>query len=105
LSNRGDNIAGAVVEFEVRLYNSISALAGGGHAGFTMQMPAGSSVGDLLEALAIPVQEVFLVLINGRDITPSLYGGVRTDYYIQDGDRVAFSGPVPYGWGYGSPVV
>lgn len=105
MSIRGDNIAGSEVQFEVRLYNSICALAGGGHDGISMRLPAGSSVGDLLAALAIPIQEVFLVLINGRDITPSLHGGVRTDYYIQDGDRVAFSGPVPYGWGYGSPVV
>ena len=102
---RGDNIAGSEVQFNVRLFNSISTLAGGGHGGIPMRMPAGSNIGDLLNALAIPADKVFLVLVNGRDITPSLYGGVRTDYYIQDGDRVAFSGPVPYGWGYGSPVV
>ena len=101
----GDNLSGSEVRFEVRLYNSVGAIVGGGHGGMPMRLPAGSNIGDLLEALTIPAGEVFLVLVNGRDITPSLYGGVRTDYFIQDGDRIAFSGPVPYGWGYGSPVV
>jgi sulfur carrier protein ThiS len=101
----GHNVAGAEVEFEVRLFNSISRIAGGGYGGIAMRLRAGSTIDDLLEALAVPAREVFLVLVNGKDITPSLYGGIRTDYAIQDGDRVALSGPVPYGWGYGSPVV
>ncbi len=105
MSLLGHNVRGAEIACEVRLYNSISRIAGGGHDGIAMSLPAGSSIGDLLEMLAVPAKEVFLVLVNGKDITPSLYGGVRTDYCIQDGDRVAFSGPVPYGWGYGSPVV
>ncbi len=101
----GHNLGEAQVTFEVRLFNSISRLKGGGHDGRPMSLPAGSSIADLLEALEVPRGEVFLVLVNGRDITRTLHGPVRTDYYIQDGDVVALSGPVPYSWGYGAPVV
>ena len=42
---------------------------------------------------------------NGRDITPSLYGGVNTQTVLNEDDVIAFSGPVPYSWGYGSAIV
>ena len=50
---------------------------------------------------------IFLVLRNGRDITPGIYQGgvVNADAGLSDGDVIAFSGPVPYSYGYGAPVV
>jgi len=102
----GDNITGASVCIEVRLFNSLSQRNGGGSGGREMRLAAGSSVADLLRELEIPRVEIFLVMVNGRDITPGLYNNeVRTDYFLQDGDVVALSGPVPYSWGYGSPIV
>jgi len=55
--------------------------------------------------MRIPSGEVFLALQNGRDVTASLYADLNTERTVDDGDVVALSGPVPYSWGYGSPVV
>jgi hypothetical protein len=55
--------------------------------------------------MLIPSGEVFLALRNGRDVTASLHAELNTERTIDDGDVVALSGPVPYSWGYGSPVV
>ena len=71
----------------------------------TVEMPAGSSVGDVLRELKIPGDKVHLALLNGRDITPSLYAAVNENAMLDEGDVLGLSGPVPYSWGYGSPVV
>ena len=101
----GHNAGEEPVSFELRLFNSLSLLKGGGNAGREMELPAGSSIADLLRVADIPRERVFLVLVNGRDITRALNPPVRTDYFIQDGDVVALSSPVPYSWGYGAPIV
>ena len=45
-------------------------------------------------------------MTNGRDVTPGRVGApVSSDREIADGDIVALSGPVPYSYGYGAPVV
>ena len=99
------NAPGATVRCEVRLFNSLSGNDTAKSAGAMCTLPAGASLADLLQHLGTKPREVFLVLVNGRDITRSLHGPVRTDYAIQDGDVVALSGPVPYSFGYGAPVV
>lgn len=101
----GHNSAGITVRTEVRLFNSISRFAGRDGIFRHLELPAGSDIGDVLRHLAIPPREVFLVFVNGRDITPTLNAGIRTGYVIEDGDVIALSGPVPYSWGYGAPVV
>jgi sulfur carrier protein ThiS len=105
VSGIGDNIRGNRGTFSLRLFNTVSRFAKGACGGICLTLPAGSSVADVLEQFSIPESEVFLVLVNGKDITPGLYGDVRTDYYLQDGDVLALSGPVPYSWGYGAPIV
>lgn len=101
----GHNTAGIEINTEVRLFNSITRHAGPQGPRCQLRLPAGSDLGDLLRALRIPPEKVFLVFVNGRDITPRLGGGIRTSYVLDDGDIVALSGPVPYSWGYGAPVV
>ncbi len=45
-------------------------------------------------------------MVNGRDVTPSRVGApVNRNREIADGDVVPLSGPVPYSYGYGAPVV
>ena len=100
----GHNSAGFVLNVEARLFNSISRFAGREGIFRKLTLPAGSDIGDLLKQLRIPCSEVFLIFVNGRDITPEL-GRVRTGYILEDGDVIALSGPVPYSWGYGAPVV
>ncbi len=101
----GHNTAGLVIEVEVRLFNSLTRF--GGREGFRrmLSLPAGSTVGDILREMGVPAPKVFLALQNGRDITPSLYSALNTEKALDNGDVIALSGPVPYSWAYGSPVV
>ncbi len=102
----GHNSQDVVVKVEVRLFNSIVKYADAEGPRRQLALPAGTTVGELAERLRIPRDELFLVLVNGRDITPGLVGGDIKDYHlIEDGDVVAFSGAVPYSYGYGAPVV
>jgi hypothetical protein len=102
---RGHNVRGLTVAIEVRLFNSLHRYGGIKGAAIALSLPAGSSVGDILQKLAIPADKVFLALRNGRDITPGLHTKINTEAALDEGDVIALSGPVPYSWGYGSPVV
>jgi len=104
LARAGHNSAGITIEVEVRLFNSVGCF-GDGTRKQRLAVPAGSTVGDVLRSLGIGAGEVYLALRNGRDVTPSLYGGINTEHVLDDGDVIALSGPVPYSWGYGAPVV
>lgn len=99
----GHNSATADISVEVRLFNSLAPLLPGGRTPLTLA--AGATVGEVLRRLGVDVRGVHLVLRNGRDVTPSLHQGIRTAAVLEDGDVLAVSGPVPYSWGYGSPVV
>ncbi len=103
----GHNSRGIILKIEARFFNSLAKYSG--HPGLCRQIevPAGSCVGDLIKIFGLPISEVFLVLKNGRDITPGLYQGgvVNEESALEDGDVVAFSGPVPYSYGYGAPIV
>ncbi len=102
----GHNSQDVLVTVEVRLFNSMTKYANGNGRQCKLVLPAGTSVGELAERLRIPRRDLFLVLVNGRDITPGLVGAGVKDYHtIEDGDVVAFSGAVPYSYGYGAPVV
>lgn len=102
----GHNIADMVVRIEVRLFNAVARYAGPGRARQKLTVPAGTTVGDLADRLGVPRAALYLVLVNGRDITPGLVGdGIRDYHVLDDGDVVALSGAVPYSYGYGSPVV
>ena len=101
----GHNVRNVTVTVEVRLFNSLSRYSDNGFKPLKMEMAAGCSVGDVLRALSIPADKVYLALRNGRDITPSLHASVNGNAVLDDGDILGLSGPVPYSWGYGSPVV
>jgi sulfur carrier protein ThiS len=102
----GHNIADMDVNVEVRFFNAIARYAGPQGLRQQMTVPAGTTVGELADRLGVPRKELFLVLVNGRDITPGLVGDDIKDYHVlDDGDVIAFSGAVPYSYGYGSPVV
>jgi hypothetical protein len=102
----GHNVGGATVRIEVRLFNSLARQRPGGGAGFALELPAGSVLGDVIRRLDLRPEAVYLALCNGRDVSPGLVGrGPNLDHAIEDGDVLALSGPVPYSWGYGAPVV
>ena len=102
----GDNSQDLTLSVEVRLFNAVARQVGGGGSRRHLTLPVGTTVGELADRIGIPRRAVHLVLVNGRDVTPGLVGAAFKDYHqIQDGDVVAFSGPVPYSYGYGAPVV
>lgn len=101
----GDNSGDVEIQIEVRAFNSLARFLDTPSRRRRLSVPAGSSVGDILARLDIPAGDVFLVLCNGKDVTPGLDGGVHTAFQPEQGDVIALSGPVPYSWGYGAPVV
>lgn len=101
----GHNSGNASITIEARLFNSLTRFAGPGRHRRAISLPAGSTVADLLGELSVPEREIFLILRNGRDITRSLHTPLNTATVLDDGDVIALSGPVPYSWGYGAPVV
>ncbi len=101
----GHNRADIFIETELRMFNSLSGHNGAPLAPRKLRIAAGSTLGDLLREIDLPAARVHIVWVNGRDVTPRLEGGIETGHPLQDGDVVALSGPVPYSWGYGSPVV
>ncbi len=101
----GHNTGGVTVTVEVRLFNTLRKYADAGGVTKTFELPAGSSVGDIVRELAIPLHKIHLALRNGRDITPGLHTDINTEAALDEGDVIALSGPVPYSWGYGAPVV
>ena len=101
----GHNVEGVFITVEARLFNSLYRHRPRDADGGRVRLAAGSTVGDLMRRLGLPRRDVFLVMRNGRDITRSLYDEINTDAALEEGDVIAFSGPVPYSWGYGAPVV
>ena len=105
MSHIGHNSADVTVRVEVRLFNSLSQHLGPGNNIQHMEFPAGSTIADILERLRIDRKRVFYVLRNGRDVTKELHGPVNVDVFLEEGDVIALSGPVPYSWGYGAPIM
>ena len=105
MSNLGHNSADVTIEVEVRLFNSLSRHLGPRNNIQRMELPAGSTIADILERLRIDRSKVFYILRNGRDVTRSLDGPVEVDAFLEEGDVIALSGPVPYSFGYGAPIM
>jgi hypothetical protein len=103
----GHNSQGITLEIEARFLNSLSKYGGQDGPRRRVTLEAGCTVGDLIKMFSLPLGEIFLVLRNGRDVTPGVYQGgqVNQDVVLDHGDIIAFSGPVPYSFGYGAPVV
>lgn len=103
----GHNAEGVTMSIEVRFFNSLARYSGAEGLVRKLEVPVGETVGSLIARLRLPINEIFLVLRNGRDISPGLYmgGNVNVEVSLSEGDVVALSGPVPYSYGYGAPVV
>ena len=105
-SGIGHNSGLLEVTIEARLFNSLSQYRPPGSGHQTLTFPAGSTIGDVIRKLNLPHKDIFLVLRNGRDVSSGVVGGpINSDAVLDDGDVIALSGPVPYSFGYGAPVV
>ena len=105
----GHNFGDIKVRFVVKGFNSISPYVKKNGAPREMELPVGATMRDLVSLLGIPKHTIFLAMKNGRDVTKGLYPSkdpeVNLDVMIEQDDHISFSGPVPYSYGYGSPVV
>jgi len=102
----GDNSENQTLKIEIKLFNALTSYAGTNGTRRIMELPVGITVREIAALLSIPSEQLFLVLANGRDVTPGLVGdAVNGSYQIEDGDVIALSGPMPYSYGYGAPVV
>ncbi|WP_043744659.1 MoaD/ThiS family protein [Paramagnetospirillum magneticum] len=107
ISNRGigDNSGLApTIAIRLKMFNSLTSYAGG-CAPLDLDVPAGTVIGDLVRRFGVPRDKIFLVLVNGKDVTRQLGAPVNLERGLEDGDEVALSGPVPYSWGFGAPIV
>lgn len=102
----GHNVQGLSIDIEVRFFNSILPYANGRGVRQMLSVEPGTTIADLAARLGIPLEKLFLVLVNGRDVSKGLVGAeIDGRYMVEAGDVVAFSGAVPYSYGYGAPVV
>lgn len=99
----GHNSRDLHMQVDLLMFNRVLANFGG-KVKQSVTVPVGTSVGELLAQFSIPEREIFIAFVNGTDIT-SEPGQVHLSHELNEGDRLALSGPVPYSWGYGAPVV
>lgn len=95
-----------MIEIRVKLFNSLCKY-GSGNLQFPLTLPENTTVGEVLQCVKIPENEIFLLMHNGRNIMRGFgFGsGIETGHVLNHGDTVAFSGAVPFSRGYGAAVV
>lgn len=93
-----------MIEVEVCLFNSLRKYAASNDP-FPLRLPEGTPVRNVARQLSIPESEIYVAFRNGRNIMTALGGTIEDDARVSHGDRIAFSGPVPFSRGYGAPVV
>jgi translation initiation factor IF-1 len=92
------------MEVEVALFNSLRRFRR--EAGsFRIRLGPGARVVDLVERLEIPRDRIYVAFVNGRNVMADLGNRLEEWVELREGDRVAFSGPVPFSRAYGAPVV
>lgn len=102
----GHNSAHNMISITVRAFNSMTKFCDPKRLETKIEYPAGTTLGDIAKDFNVPLAKLFLILVNGRDVSPGLVGGtLHLAHQVKDGDVVALSGPVPYSFGYGAPVV
>ena len=74
------------IEIEVRAYGHLSQFMPGRRERMTTRLPVGTTVQDLLSALAIADQDVWIVVVSGARVPPQSV--------LRDGDRVEILPPL-----------
>lgn len=99
-----------MIKLEVWLYGSLARYAGdqsqGSYAQLQMEVPEGTTVGELLARLGVPAEERGITFINGQ---LSSMPGLATDLgqELQDGDRIGLFSPKsmwPFQYRFGARV-
>ena len=82
------------IQIELWLYGPLARYAGeqsqGSHAQLNLDLPAGTTMRDLLDQLGLPPEERGITFINGKlAALPGLSADL--DITLQDGDRIGIS--------------
>lgn len=95
-----------MIDVEVRFFNSLTRY-NAGQIRRVVTLPPSARVANALCCLSVPESEIFLALLNGRNIMRGFGcgSGIEDDLPIGPGDTLALSGPVPFSRGYGAAVV
>lgn len=101
----GHNSQDMSITVSIKLFNAMAMHGNTQAVKAPLEYPVGTNVGDIFKDLDLPRDHLFLILVNGRDISPGIVGELHFKHELEDGDVIAFSGPVPYSYGYGAPVV
>ena len=85
------------IGIEVRFITSLTKFSDSPRFTEKIEVPAETTVGDLIARYHLPIGEIARVLCNGRDMNPGTYTGGNLDLgaSISDGDVITFSGPAP----------
>ena len=104
ISTIGHNSGDVAIRIRAKLFNSVVS-PGSGPRLHDLTFSVGATLADIVQELGIKKSAIFIAWANGRDVTKRLGDNINLDYVLEDGDEIALSGPIPYSWGYGSPVV
>ncbi len=104
LGGVGHNSGDVSVTVRAKLFNSVIP-PGSGPRLHDLTFAVGATLADIVHELGIEKSAIFIAWANGRDVTKRLGDSINLEYVLEDGDEIALSGPIPYSWGYGSPVV
>lgn len=89
--------AGGTISIDVRFVTSLTKFSDRPRFAERMDVPAETTVGDLIAIYQLPLDQIARVLCNGRDMNPGTYTGGNLDLgaSISDGDVITFAGPAP----------
>lgn len=95
-----------MIQVEIRFFNSLTRY-NGGQVRRALAVPSPARVETVLRRLPVPESEIFLALLNGRNIMRGFGcgSGIEEELPLREGDTLALSGPVPFSRGYGAAVV
>ena len=92
-----------MIEVEVHLYNSLVRFVSR-YEPLRLALPEGAVPAEVARRLGIPEREIFAAWRNGHNILQSFGGSFEEGVVLDDGDRLALSGPIPFSRAYGAPV-
>jgi hypothetical protein len=96
-----------MIAIEIRFVSSLTKYTDSPRFVERVDVPAETTIGDLVTRYGLPLSGLSRVLCNGRDMNPGQYTGGNLDLgaSISDGDVITFSGPATAVWGYGTAAV
>jgi hypothetical protein len=92
-----------MIEIEICLFNSLAKYAPASSP-LRLSIPLGTKASQIVRNLQIPPHEIYVAWRNGHNIMTTFGGEVEENVRMENGDRLALSGPIPFSRAYGAPV-